>query len=131
MPIYAYECNGCGTEHEFIQKFSESPKRKCPACGALRLRKQVTAAAFHLKGSGWYVTDFRDGDKKGDKKDGDEKSTSSEAASTDSGKGDDNKGDDKGDDKKSKDAKKESKDSKETKKTTSDSKSSKPSGASA
>ena len=64
MPIYEYECNACGEQHEFIQKFSEGPKRKCPACGKSRLRKLMSAAAFHLKGSGWYVTDFRDGDKK-------------------------------------------------------------------
>ncbi len=63
MPIYEYECNGCGSKHEFIQKFSESPKRKCPSCGKSRLRKMVSAAAFHLKGDGWYVTDFRDKDK--------------------------------------------------------------------
>ena len=60
MPIYEYECAACGAHHEFIQKFSEGPKRKCPSCGKLRLRKQISAAAFHLKGDGWYVTDFRD-----------------------------------------------------------------------
>ena len=64
MPIYAYECGACGATHDFLQKMSEGPKRKCPSCGERRLRKQVTAAAFHLKGSGWYVTDFRDNDKK-------------------------------------------------------------------
>ena len=69
MPIYEYECGSCGERREFIQKFSDSPKRKCPACGALRLRRLMSAAAFHLKGSGWYVTDFRDkGKKKGDDK---------------------------------------------------------------
>jgi len=60
MPIYEYECRGCGARHEFIQKFSDRPKRKCPACGKLRLRKLISAAAFHLKGDGWYVPDFRD-----------------------------------------------------------------------
>ena len=70
MPIYEYECGACGDRHEFIQKFSDSPKRKCPACGALRLKRLVSAAAFHLKGDGWYVTDFRDkGKKKPDAKD--------------------------------------------------------------
>ena len=64
MPIYEYECGACGDRHEFIQKFSDSPKRKCPACGALKLKRLVSAAAFHLKGSGWYVTDFRDKGKK-------------------------------------------------------------------
>lgn len=71
MPIYEYQCNACGDRHEFIQKFSDSPKRKCPGCGAMRLKRLVSAAAFHLKGDGWYVTDFRDkGKKKGDGKDG-------------------------------------------------------------
>ena len=70
MPIYAYACGACGATHDFLQKMSEGPKRKCPSCGALRLRKQVTAAAFHLKGSGWYVTDFRDNDKKKAKEEG-------------------------------------------------------------
>ena len=60
MPIYEYECGACGDLHEFIQKFSDGPKRKCPSCGKLRLKKLISAAAFHLKGDGWYVTDFRD-----------------------------------------------------------------------
>ena len=67
MPIYEYECRGCGEHHEFIQKFSDSPKRKCPSCGKLRLKKLISAAAFHLKGDGWYVTDFRDKGKSKDK----------------------------------------------------------------
>ena len=70
MPIYEYECRGCSEHHEFIQKFSESPKRKCPSCGKLRLRKLISAAAFHLKGDGWYVTDFRDKGKSKDKSSG-------------------------------------------------------------
>jgi len=69
MPIYEYECGACGERREYIQKFSDSAKRKCPACGALKLKRLMSAAAFHLKGSGWYVTDFRDkGKKKGDDK---------------------------------------------------------------
>ena len=67
MPIYEYECAACGDLHEFIQKFSDGPKRKCPSCGKLRLRKLISAAAFHLKGDGWYVTDFRDKGKSKDK----------------------------------------------------------------
>ena len=67
MPIYEYECRGCGELHEFIQKFSDGPKRKCPSCGKLRLKKLISAAAFHLKGDGWYVTDFRDKGKSKDK----------------------------------------------------------------
>ena len=70
MPIYEYECGACGDRHEFIQKFSDAPKRKCPSCGAQKLKRLVSAAAFHLKGDGWYVTDFRDkGKKKPDGKD--------------------------------------------------------------
>ena len=73
MPIYAYECGACGTTHDFLQKMGEGRKRKCPSCGELRLRKLVTAAAFHLKGTGWYATDFRDKDKKKDAGEGPDK----------------------------------------------------------
>ena len=85
MPIYEYECGACGERREFIQKFSDSPKRKCPECGALKLKRLISAAAFHLKGNGWYVTDFRDkGKKKGDDK-GDDKSDD-KSAGKDGGK---------------------------------------------
>ncbi|MFT5445231.1 MAG: putative FmdB family regulatory protein [Gammaproteobacteria bacterium] len=90
MPIYEYECNACGEQHEFIQKLSESPKRKCPACGKLRLRKLISAAAFHLKGSGWYVTDFRDGGKKKPAEDGDSAKATSDSPSGGEGKPQDN-----------------------------------------
>lgn len=63
MPIYEYQCQACGERHDALQKFSEGALRKCPACGRLKLKKLVSAAAFHLKGTGWYVTDFRDKDK--------------------------------------------------------------------
>ena len=55
-PIYEYECQACGEETEKIQKASDKPIRKCPACGALKLRRKVSRSAFHLKGSGWYAT---------------------------------------------------------------------------
>ena len=90
MPIYEYECNACGEQHEFIQKFSESPKRKCPACGKLRLRKLISAAAFHLKGSGWYVTDFRDGDKKKPAEGGDSAKSTDNSSSGGEGKSENN-----------------------------------------
>lgn len=64
MPIYAYKCASCGLEKEALQKISEDPLTDCPACGKATLVKQVTAAGFQLKGSGWYVTDFRDSGKK-------------------------------------------------------------------
>ena len=82
MPIYEYKCDACGELHEFIQKFSEEPMRECPGCGELRLRKLISAAAFHLKGSGWYVTDFRDQDKnKAKAKDAAEKEAKSKSSS--------------------------------------------------
>jgi putative FmdB family regulatory protein len=69
MPIYAYRCAACGHAKDVLQKLSDAPLTDCPACGAPRFEKQVTAAGFQLKGSGWYVTDFRDGQgKKGDNK---------------------------------------------------------------
>jgi putative FmdB family regulatory protein len=61
MPIYAYRCASCGFEKDVLQKLSDSPLTQCPECGKDTLRKQLTAAGFQLKGSGWYVTDFRGG----------------------------------------------------------------------
>jgi len=61
MPIYAYRCEACGHTKDVLQKISEPVLTVCPACGADAFRKQVTAAGFQLKGSGWYVTDFRGG----------------------------------------------------------------------
>ncbi|NMM80020.1 FmdB family transcriptional regulator [Acidovorax sp. SRB_14] len=61
MPIYAYKCGSCGHAKDVLQKISADPLTVCPACGAAAFTKQVTAAGFQLKGSGWYVTDFRGG----------------------------------------------------------------------
>ena len=61
MPIYAYKCSACGFAKDALQKMSDAPLTVCPACGASAFEKQVTAAGFQLKGSGWYVTDFREG----------------------------------------------------------------------
>ena len=63
MPIYAYRCAECGHAKDVLQKMSDPVLTQCPACGAQAFTKQVTAAGFQLKGSGWYVTDFR-GDNK-------------------------------------------------------------------
>ena len=63
MPIYAYKCGSCGHAKDVLQKISDAPLTVCPACGAEAFSKQVTAAGFQLKGSGWYVTDFREGSK--------------------------------------------------------------------
>ena len=59
MPIYAYKCSACGHAKDVLQKLSDQPLSVCPACGESTFSKQVTAAGFQLKGSGWYVTDFR------------------------------------------------------------------------
>jgi putative FmdB family regulatory protein len=63
MPIYAYRCESCGFEKDVLQKMSDAPLTQCPECKSEAFRKQVTAAGFQLKGSGWYVTDFRGGSK--------------------------------------------------------------------
>ena len=66
MPIYAYKCASCGHADDVLQKMSDDALTQCPACGAQTYSKQVTAPAFALKGSGWYVTDFRGGNKPAD-----------------------------------------------------------------
>jgi len=63
MPIYEYRCSSCGREHEALQKLSDPLLVTCPHCHKDALVKQVSAAGFQLKGSGWYVTDFRNGSK--------------------------------------------------------------------
>lgn len=59
MPIYAYRCEACGFSKDVLQKISDAPLTKCPSCAADAFKKQLTAAGFQLKGTGWYVTDFR------------------------------------------------------------------------
>ncbi|MBB5204332.1 putative FmdB family regulatory protein [Inhella inkyongensis] len=61
MPIYAYRCSACGHAKDVLQKLSDAPLTACPACGAEAFSKQLTAAGFQLKGSGWYATDFKGG----------------------------------------------------------------------
>jgi len=64
MPIYEYRCNACGHQEEHLQKVSEAPLTVCPVCGKPEYRKQLSAAGFQLKGTGWYATDFKGGSKK-------------------------------------------------------------------
>ena len=64
MPIYEYRCGECGHQAEHLQKVSERPLSKCPACGKKTYKKQLSAAGFQLKGSGWYATDFKTTGKK-------------------------------------------------------------------
>lgn len=61
MPIYAYRCETCGFSKDVLQKVSDAPLTDCPSCGKSSFKKQLTAAGFQLKGTGWYVTDFRNG----------------------------------------------------------------------
>ena len=63
MPIYDYRCTSCGIEKEMMQKMSEAPLTTCPECGKETFAKQLSAAGFQLKGSGWYATDFKGGSK--------------------------------------------------------------------
>lgn len=61
MPIYAYKCESCGFAKDVLQKMSDPLLTDCPSCGAPAFKKQLTAAGFQLKGSGWYATDFKGG----------------------------------------------------------------------
>lgn len=63
MPIYAYRCSACGHAKDVLQKLSDPVLTVCPACGQASFSKQLTAAGFQLKGSGWYATDFKGGAK--------------------------------------------------------------------
>ena len=84
MPIYEYQCKACSHELEVIQKINEEPLKFCPECGKPELSKLISAAGFRLKGSGWYETDFKSGDKKkniaGDKSDSTASSSSGDGA---------------------------------------------------
>ncbi len=65
MPIYAFECTQCGHSFDRLQKLSDPDPDTCPSCGAHAIKRQLTAPAFRLSGSGWYETDFKkDGDRK-------------------------------------------------------------------
>ncbi|MCG6968687.1 MAG: zinc ribbon domain-containing protein [Gammaproteobacteria bacterium] len=92
MPIYEYECGSCGHRLEAIQKISDEPLKECPSCHKPELKKLISAAAFRLKGGGWYETDFKSGKKKnvvesGKSESGAKKDSKSDAKSSDSGKG--------------------------------------------
>jgi putative FmdB family regulatory protein len=63
MPIYEYLCSACGHTEDHLLRLSDAPLTKCPACGKKKYEKQLTAAGFQLKGSGWYATDFKGGKK--------------------------------------------------------------------
>ena len=87
MPIYEYQCTECGHQTEVLQKISDDPMKICPECGQPTMKKLVSAAAFRLKGGGWYETDFKSGQKKnvhdsGEASKPDSKSTDKAASKT-------------------------------------------------
>ena len=88
MPIYEYQCKKCGTIEEALQKFSDKPLSKCKRCSG-KLHKLVSQSSFHLKGTGWYVTDYADKSKNpansSQKKTEESKSVQTKSADTDSG----------------------------------------------
>lgn len=91
MPIYEYECSACGHRLEAFQSMSEAPLTECPVCNKTALQKLISAAGFQLKGTGWYVTDFRNKGKKpdsGSSNSGSSSSSSSGQTSQSSGSSD-------------------------------------------
>ena len=107
MPIYEYLCQSCGHHLEALQKMSEDPLVYCPECGEESLKKKVSAAAFRLKGSGWYETDFKDSGKEKPKSaEGDTgKESTADSKASDSKSGDSKSGDAKSGEVKSSDSK--------------------------
>ena len=87
MPIYEYECAACGKAFEAIRKFSDPPLESCAECGAPDPKKLISAAAFHLKGTGWYATDYGKSSSKG----GPKPETSEERQSDSNNSGDKDK----------------------------------------
>lgn len=84
MPIYEYSCEACEHNLEALQKFSDEPLKFCPECNEPTLRKKISAAAFHLKGTGWYETDFKNNGKKGESDKGEKTKSDTKAKSSDS-----------------------------------------------
>ena len=97
MPIYEYRCSSCGFQKEYLRKVTDPVLHVCPECHEETFSKMLTAAGFHLKGSGWYATDFKNSGKAATKS-GDEAKTEAKSDSTGGSKGD-GKGDSKGDSK--------------------------------
>ncbi|MDP7145274.1 MAG: zinc ribbon domain-containing protein [Pseudomonadales bacterium] len=90
MPIYEYQCGACGCRLEKLQKMTDVPLLDCPECSETALKKLVSAAAFRLKGEGWYETDFKTGSKRNLVEDGKSEPSSSGSSSSDNSSGTDN-----------------------------------------
>ena len=82
MPIYEYQCGGCGKVHEILQKMSDNPLAECPECSG-RLEKRISQCSFHLKGSGWYVTDYANSSGKASSSSTESKNNQSDTAKAD------------------------------------------------
>ena len=93
MPIYEYQCTDCGHRLETIQRFSDAPLTDCPSCSKSALKKLLSAPAFRLKGSGWYETDFKSGDKRNIAGSGDSDSGASDKSGGEKSGGDKSGGD--------------------------------------
>ena len=91
MPIYEYKCQSCGHELEKLQRMNDERLKDCPECGKAELHRLVSAAAFRLKGAGWYETDFKKGSKKNLHDSDTGKSSDTKKSSSDSGKSADTK----------------------------------------
>jgi putative FmdB family regulatory protein len=87
MPIYEYQCQSCLASTEALQKISDAPLLDCPQCGKAALKKKVSAPAFRLKGSGWYETDFKTGNKRNLVGGGDAASAGDKSATSSSAEG--------------------------------------------
>lgn len=83
MPIYAYRCESCGFAKDVLQKLSDLPLTDCPTCGVGAFKKQLTAAGFQLKGTGWYATDFKGGAVKTDSSEKTQEPSSASTTATD------------------------------------------------
>lgn len=97
MPIYEYRCAECGFQNEYLQKVSEPPMTLCPSCGKEAFRKLLTAAGFQLKGSGWYVTDFKNAGKKTATKSAQPEAAKAQGGGAEGGAGGESKSDSKTD----------------------------------
>jgi putative FmdB family regulatory protein len=95
MPIYEYRCGSCGHQQEFLQKVNDAPLTTCPQCGKPSLSKLLSAAGFHLKGSGWYATDFKGSGSKPAAKSGDDAKSATDSKSGESKSGESKSGESK------------------------------------
>lgn len=125
MPIYEYQCKACDSVTDFLQKMSDAPMLTCPECNADALKKLISAPRFRLAGSGWYETDFKEGDNKRNLVSSDDKKSETkkdQKSDTESGTKSENKSENKSAEPKNSDPKKANSKKTETKSTQTESK---------